>query len=108
MPPCQNFHSTWNKTTEYLLEARSHLSEAAEGVCANEIADFEEFLRNNELELALDAIDAAFHKGDDVNWRVLEYMAKAALCMGMVDRQMRYDEQLTQARGWRYSTSLQQ
>lgn len=101
-----DFKSTWWRTSEYLREARSNLSEAAEGVCADEIEQFEEFLCHNELELALDAIEAAFRKGDDGNWRVLELMAMAALSMQLVERQRQYDEWLTLARGWTYETSL--
>ncbi|MBN3730349.1 hypothetical protein [Burkholderia sp. Tr-20390] len=99
-------HSNRSRISEYLREARAHLSEAAEGVCADEIAEFEEFLKHNELELALDAIDATFREGDDANWRVLEYMAMAALSMELVDRQVMYDQWLSQARGWKYKTVL--
>ena len=106
MPADRDFHSSWSRTSEYLREARAHLSEAAEGVCADEIAEFVEFLKHNEFELALDAIEASFRKGDDANWRVLEYMAMAALSMELVDRQVTYDQWLTQARGWNYRTVL--
>ncbi|KAG8154103.1 hypothetical protein [Burkholderia catarinensis] len=106
MPADRDFHSSWSRTSEYLREARAHLSEAAEGVCADEIAEFEGFLKHNELELALDAIEASFRKGDDANWRVLEYMAMAAQSMDLVDRQVMYDQWLTQARGWNYRTVL--
>ncbi|AOI74077.1 hypothetical protein WI73_31960 [Burkholderia ubonensis] len=75
-------------------------------MCADEITEFEGFLKHNKLELALDAIEAAFRKGDDANWRVLECMAMAALSMGLVDRQRMYDHRLTEARGWDYRTSL--
>jgi len=106
MPADSALHSSWSRSSEYLREARAHISETAEGVCADEIAEFEELLNHNELELALDAIEAAFDKGDGANWRVLEYMAKAALSMGLVDRQRMYDYRLTEARGWSYRTSL--
>ncbi|MBW0449987.1 hypothetical protein EN871_20205 [bacterium M00.F.Ca.ET.228.01.1.1] len=102
----RDFHSSWSKTSEYLREARSHLSETAEGLCADEIAEFEELLKHNELEPALDAIEASFRKGDDANWRVLEYIAMAALSMELVDRQRMYDQWLTEARGWKYRTVL--
>ncbi|RXV67136.1 hypothetical protein D1006_17695 [Burkholderia stabilis] len=102
----RDFHSNWSKTSEYLRDARANLSETAEGVCADEIAEFEEFLTRNELELALDAIEASFRMGDDANWCVLEYMAMAALSMKLVDRQKMYDQWLTQARGWNYRTVL--
>ncbi|MFE0332469.1 hypothetical protein ACFW08_37915, partial [Streptomyces sp. NPDC058960] len=81
MPAERDFHSNWSKTSEYLREARAHLSETAEGVCTDKIAEFEDLLNHNEFELALDAIEASFRKGDDANWRVLEYMAMAALSM---------------------------
>ncbi|RQT04739.1 hypothetical protein [Burkholderia contaminans] len=106
MPAERDFHSNWSKTSEYLREARAHLSETAEGVCKDKIAEFEDLLNHNEFELALDAIEASFRKGDDANWRVLEYMAMAALSMALVDRQRTYDQWLTQARGWNYRTVL--
>lgn len=106
MPDHRDLYSNWNRTSEYLREARANLSEAAEAVCADEIAQFDEYLDHNELELALDAIEAAFMKGDDGNWRVLEFMAMAALSMQLVEQQEQYDQQLTQARGWTYKTSL--
>jgi hypothetical protein len=52
MPADRDIHSSWSRTSEYLREARAHLSEAAEGVCADEIPEFGEFLKHNELELA--------------------------------------------------------
>ncbi|KVD47959.1 hypothetical protein WS61_08060 [Burkholderia sp. ABCPW 11] len=97
----------WARTFTYLREARANLSEAAEGVCADEIKEFEEYLSHNELELALDALEAAFEKGDDANWRALEFIGKAALSMQLHDRQRQYDALLTHARGWSYETSLQ-
>ncbi|MGP8471215.1 hypothetical protein [Burkholderia sp. PR2] len=106
MPADSELHPSWIRTSEYLREARVHISETAEGVCADEIYEFEVFLKHNELELALDAIEAAFSKGDSANWRVLEYMAMAALSMGLVDRQRMYDQRLTEARGWNCRTSL--
>jgi hypothetical protein len=58
----RDFHSNWSKTSEYLRDARAHLSETAEDVCANEIAEFEEFLTHNELELALAIRMAGFRR----------------------------------------------
>ena len=62
---------------------------------------------HNVLELALDAIGAC-SKGDSANWRVPEYMAMAALSMGLVDRRRMHDQRLTEARGWDYRTLLAQ
>src|SRR5215471_1581615 len=53
---------SWRRTTAFLRDARSHLSEAAEGICADEIAEFEDYLSHNELELALDSLEAAVFK----------------------------------------------
>lgn len=106
MSGSRDLQSSWHQTVEYLSEARANLSEAAEGICADEIAQFEEYLDHNELELALNAIEEAFTKGDDGNWRVLEFMAMAALSMQLAERQQQYDLRLTQARGWTYKTSL--
>ncbi|UXU89085.1 hypothetical protein [Burkholderia sp. S-53] len=39
-----DFHSNWSRTSEYLREARAHRSESAEGVCADEIVEFDKFL----------------------------------------------------------------
>ena len=54
--------ASWEKTSGHLLDARSHLSQAAEGICADEIHEFQEYLEYNELELALDSLEAACEK----------------------------------------------
>lgn len=97
---------SWNRTEGFLRDARSHFSEAAEGVCEDELHEFEGFLHHNELELALDALEAAFGKSSFETWRVLELMALAAASMGLFERQQRYDRELTNARGWKYETLL--
>ena len=98
--------NSWKRTEGFLLEARSHLSEAAEGICADEIHEFTEFLEHNELELALDALEEAFNKSEFESWRVLELLALAAASMGLTDRQENYDKTLTKARAWDYKTVL--
>ena len=97
---------SWKRTEAFLLDARSHFSEAAEAVCADEIRQFEEYLRYNELELALDLLEAAFDKSGAETYRVLELMALAAASMRLFDLQRRYDEQLSKARGWKHETIL--
>jgi hypothetical protein len=99
---------SWERTKGFLLDARSHFSEAAEGVCENEINDFEEYLGHNELEIALDALEEAFYKSPFETWRALELMALAAASMGLSERQLRYDDVLSKARGWKYETVLPQ
>lgn len=88
-----------NRTSQYLREARASLSEAAEGTCAAEIEQFDEFLHHNELELALNALETAFTNGDSGNRRVLELIAKAAGSMQLVERQQQYDDWLSLGRG---------
>lgn len=94
------------RTEGFLLDARAHLSEAAEAICADEIQDFTEYLEHNELELALNALEDAFIKSEFESWRVLELLAFAAASMGLVDRQTHYDNILSQERGWEYKTVL--
>ena len=97
---------SWRRTEGFLLDARAHLSEAAEGVCDDEIHEFEEYLRQNELELALDMLEQAFDKSGVEDWRVLELMALAAASMGLCQRHRRWDDRLSKARGWKYETVL--
>jgi|SRR5262245_20999343 len=97
---------SWKRTEGFLLDARSHFSEAAEGICEDELHEFESFLHHNELEMALDMLEAAFEKSSFESFRVLELMALAAASMGLFERQQRYDSELTNARGWKYETVL--
>jgi hypothetical protein len=103
--PSDTLINSWKKTEGFLLDARSHLSEAAEGICADEICEFVEYIEHNELELALDTLDDIFAKSSAFgSWRVLELMALAAASMGLTDRQEEYDKTLSKARGWEYKT----
>lgn len=99
-------HQSWERTCGFLRDARAHISEAGEAICADEIAQFQEFLSHNELELALDELDAAFEKSEFESWRMLELMALAAASMGLIERQRQYDARLSEARGWQYETYL--
>jgi len=94
------------RTASFLRDARAHISEPGEAICADEIAQFEEFLERNELELALNQLDAAFENSEFESWRMLELMALAAASMGLTERQQQYDARLSQARGWKYQTIL--
>ncbi len=97
---------SWKRTEAFLLDARSHLSEAAESMWVDEIQVFDGYLEHNELGLALDTLEKVFTKSELESWRVLELMALAAASMGLADRQLRYDEQLSKARGRKYQTVL--
>ena len=104
--PSTDLIKSWKRTEGYLLDARAHLSESAEGICSDEIHGFHGYLEHNELELALDALEEAYRKSGFESLRVLELIALAAASMGLEKRQLRYDEELSQARGWRYETIL--
>lgn len=95
---------SWKRTEGFLLDARAHFSQAAEAMCSDEMQEFSDYLGHNELELALDMLDAAFEKSGSESWRILELMALAAPSMGLSDRQRQYDDQLSKARGWKYQT----
>ena len=81
---------SWRKTTEFLRDARAHLSEAAEGVSADEISEFDDYLRHNELELALDSLEAAVLKSPGETLRVFEFLVLAAENMGLAGHTARY------------------
>lgn len=98
--------ASWQRTRNFLRESRAHFSQTAERVCRNELGDFETYLEQNELELALDMLEAAFDKSEVESWRVLELMANAAASMSLGDRQQRYDARLSKARGRKYETLL--
>ena len=98
--------NSWKRTEAFLLDARAHFSHAAEAACSDELHEFSEYVGHNELELALDMLDTAFEKSGAESWQVLELMALAAASMGLFDRQQRYDDQLSKARGGKYETIL--
>ena len=104
----QQLRDSWKRTEGFLLDARAHLSEVAEAECTDDIAEFHQFIDHNELELALDALESAYAKSQLESYRVLELLALAAASMGLADRQREFDEALTKARGWAYTTALPQ
>ena len=122
---------SWKRTEGFLLDARSNLSELAEGACADEIHEFEK--RLSELNILIhgfenarkargggpgllaahfgrpfDMLEAAYDKSGVERLRVLELMALAAASMGHYERQRRYDDRISQARGWKYETVLRE
>jgi hypothetical protein len=106
----------------FLLDARSNLSEAAEAQCSDEIREFENRLGElniiiHEFEkaragrqgilgarfsLPFDMLEAAYDKSGVEGLRVLELTALAAASMGLYERQRRYDDRISKARGWKY------
>ncbi|WP_165228184.1 hypothetical protein [Aquisphaera insulae] len=80
----------WRRTAELLRDARSHLSEAAEGIGADEIAEFEDHLGHNELELALDSLESAVFRSGLESSRILEFLISAAESMDLQRHVARY------------------
>jgi len=98
--------TSWQRTKAFLLDARAHLSQVAEGVSADRLAEFEAYVAQNEFELALDMLDEANDASGLEAYRVLELMALAAASMGLDERRRRYDATLSRARGSSYETVL--
>jgi hypothetical protein len=94
------------RTLAFLLDARSHISEAGEGICQDLIAVFKDYIDHNELELALDMLDEIVAESGLERPQMIELMAKAALSMGLFQRAQKYDEYLSQYRGWEYHTKI--
>ena len=88
----EELQESWRRTTAYLRDLRAHLSEAAEGICSDEIAKFEDYLDHNELELALDEVEAAVEKSGLESSRVYELMVLAAEEMKLNRHGERYRE----------------
>jgi hypothetical protein len=104
--PSKALIESWKKTTAYLLDARANLSEAAEGICAEEIQQFQEYLEHNELGLALDCLEEACEKSGMESLRVSELLALAAANMGLSQRVQKLDEHISKIRGIPYTTKL--
>ena len=63
----EELRRSWKRTLGYLLDARAHLSEAAEGICASDISMFVEFVENNRYRrtIALDGAIGSFEIAHD-------------------------------------------
>jgi hypothetical protein len=66
------------------------LSQSAEGICEDEIAEFEDYLSHNEFELALHSLEAAVFKSQCETLHVLELLISAAEGMGLERHAARY------------------
>jgi hypothetical protein len=89
---------SWRISTAILRDARSHLSETTESVCADEIAEFEDFLNHNEFELALDSLEEAFFKSPCETLRVIELLLSAAESMSLERHAARYRAEIDRIR----------
>jgi hypothetical protein len=105
--PSDELLKSWARTRAFLNDARAHISEAEEGICADQIIAYEEYLEHNELELALDMLDEVVTESKFETPHMIELMAKAALSMGLADRVKKYDGRLTEWRGWGYHTKIE-
>ncbi len=97
---------SWRRTEGYLRDARAHLSQIAEAEFFDPIAEFEEFLEQNELGLAFETLELIAVDSQWESMRVFELLALAAASMGLLDKQCTLDERITKLRGWKYETSL--
>jgi hypothetical protein len=104
--PTSELHAAWRRTEAYLREARAELSQAAEGIYADEIAEAEGFLEHNELGLAFEVLNDITVGNAHESPRVLELLALAAASMGLNEQQRAIDAELTKLRGWNYETRL--
>lgn len=98
---------SWGRTTSFLRDARANVSEAGEGISADEIYEFEIYLEHYELELALDMLDEVVEGTGLESPHMIELMAKAALSMGLIERTRNYDKYLSELRGWEYRTKIE-
>ena len=90
---------SWKRTERFLLDARAQLANHVQALCVEELNEFDDYIDHNELELALDMLDAALEKSAEKSSQVLELMALAAESMGLSDRQKGYDARRTTAPG---------
>ena len=97
---------SWKRTEGYLRDARFNLSQIAEAEFSGDIQTFEEFLEYNELGLAFDTLEAIARESSWESLRIFELLALAAACMGMLERQLSVDLEITRLRGWEYKTIL--
>lgn len=105
MPPSE-LPAAWRRTEAYLRDARAQLSQAVEGIHADEIAEAEAFLEHNELGLAFEVLNNITKDNAHESPRVRELLALAAASMGLDDQQRAIDAELTRLRGWNYKTQL--
>jgi hypothetical protein len=94
----RELQESWRRTTAILRDARSHLSQVADGICADEIAEFEHYLDHNELELALDSLEAAVLKSPSENLRVIELLLSAAESMSLDSHTARFQAEIDRVR----------
>ena len=80
----QRLRESWARTSEYLRSARALLPPKGAG-------QFEEYLAHNELELALDELEAAGEGRPAEFWR---HLLAAAENMGLAEHAARYREHL--------------
>jgi hypothetical protein len=98
---------SWDRTESFLREALACLSDEEQARASSPIADFQEYLAHNELEIALEALLEAFEQSGSTNRKCLEWLALAAASMGLDELRRELDQRLTEGHGCRYETLLQ-
>ncbi len=104
--PTSELLASWRRTEAYLRDARAHLSQAAEGIHADEIAEAERFLEHNELGLAFELLNDISAENAHESLRTRELLALAAASMGLDEQQRAIDAEITKLRGSIYETRL--
>lgn len=102
----RELRESWKRTEAFLLAAEKHLPGKAKKVRAYAVKEFHEYLSHNELELALDMLDAVIDEFEQDSLKAIEFMAKAATNMELWERQQNYDEQLSKTFGSAYKTTI--
>jgi hypothetical protein len=97
---------SWERTTGYLRDARSHVPKVAAVKFESDFTQFEEFLENNELGLASDWLASIALECQPVPIQTLELLALAEASMGRTKNQRALDERLSQLQGTKYETVL--
>ncbi|MCM8620242.1 MAG: hypothetical protein NFW16_00550 [Candidatus Accumulibacter sp.] len=97
---------SWKCTQAYLLEARACFSQSVEAEYREDLLQFEEYIRHNELGLAFEILDAIADESQSESMRVVELLALAAASMRIEVAQQRLDSKVSALRGGPYKTVL--
>ena len=92
----RSLQESWATTTRHLSAARQVLSDAGldrSDSATVAVQEFQDSLAHNELELALDALEAAA-VGEEPPSDFWEHLLRAARTMGLVGRAARIEQEL--------------
>ena len=87
----QRLRESWARTEKYLRAARAQISADVAVQSRESLASYEQWLKHNELELALDDLESSNPQGTPEFWRNL---LAAAENMQLADHAARYRKRL--------------